>query len=75
MRVYNESCEATEHEDGSPRTFVWRGREYTAVELVEDWVSMRPWWVEQLPEPMDHEVRHYRVRASSSKGQGVVELD
>ncbi|GAA1264381.1 hypothetical protein Psi02_64250 [Planotetraspora silvatica] len=75
MRVYNEPCEATENEDGSPRTFVWREREYTVIELVDEWRSMRPWWIDQLPEPMDHEVRHYRVRASSSNGQGLAELE
>ncbi|GAA4568682.1 DUF6504 family protein [Planotetraspora kaengkrachanensis] len=57
MLVYNEPCEATENEDGSPRSFVWRGREYTVVELVEEWRSMRPWWIDPLAEPMDHEVR------------------
>jgi hypothetical protein len=38
-------------------------------------VPKAPWWVDPLPEPMDHEVRHYRVRASSNKGQGVAELE
>lgn len=32
----HEPCEATENEDGSPRTFVWREREYTVIELVHE---------------------------------------
>lgn len=74
MRVYNEPCDMVTAKDGRPRSFEWRGRQYAVVKVLEDWESTRPWWREPLPGPLDHVVYHYRVRASSTRGQGVIEV-
>lgn len=76
MRVYNEPCEMATDDHGRPHSFLWRGREYAVIKLIEDWETMRPWWRadDQLPDAVDYKVVHYRVRASSPKGQGIIEV-
>lgn len=60
--------------DGRLRSFVWRDRTYTIIKVEHDWETMRPWWKEDLPGPLDDVVRHYQVRASSPKGSGIIEI-
>ncbi|GGL22705.1 hypothetical protein GCM10012283_00960 [Phycicoccus endophyticus] len=30
--------------DGTPRTFVWRGRRHTVCAVLDTWQERRPWW-------------------------------
>jgi hypothetical protein len=74
VRVYNEPCEMATDDEGRPRSFVWREREYTVIAVKEDWVTERPWGRGhvQLPDPLDYRVTHFRLTASSDRGMGVV---
>ncbi|MEU8278395.1 DUF6504 family protein [Microbispora bryophytorum] len=74
VRVYNEPSDMAIDENGRPRSFVWRGRPYAVTRVLEDWESMRPQRRKPFPGPLDHRVFHYRVRASSPRGQGVIEV-
>lgn len=37
--------------DGQPARFVWRGRLYTVLRVLEHWVVSREWWAEQAQRP------------------------
>jgi hypothetical protein len=47
--VYGEPVNVQARDDGRPVRFVWRGRLYTVLAILEHWVINREWW--QAAEP------------------------
>jgi hypothetical protein len=43
MRRYAEPVEMR-HRDGTPDSFVWRGRCYRVCAVLAHWTDQRPWW-------------------------------
>ena len=61
--------------DGRPSRFVWHGRLYTVLRVLEHWVTTRDWWREQHPEAGEGGGREFwRVEATPEKEIGVYEL-
>ena len=55
--------------DGLPARFVWRGRRYTVLGVLEHWVVSREWWKQQDPGPAGPSEREFwRVEASPGPG-------
>lgn len=51
--------------DGRPARFVWRGRLYTVLGVLDHWVISREWWKQQNPDldtPAEREF--WRVEAA-----------
>jgi Domain of unknown function (DUF6504) len=48
-RVYGEPVDVRVR-DGRPARFVWRGRLYTVLRVLEHWVVSREWWAQQALE-------------------------
>jgi Family of unknown function (DUF6504) len=51
--------------DGRPARFVWRGRPYTVLGVLDHWVISREWWKQQNPDldtPAEREF--WRVEAA-----------
>lgn len=48
-RVYGEPVDVRVR-DGRPARFVWRGRLYTVLRVLEHWVVSREWWTQQALE-------------------------
>ncbi len=52
-------------QDGRPTRFVWRGRLYTVLGVLDHWVNSREWWKQQDPDldtPAEREF--WRIEAS-----------
>jgi len=55
--------------DGRPTRFVWRGRLYTVLGVLDHWVISREWWKQQNPDldtPAEREF--WRIEASAGRG-------
>ena len=55
-------------QDGRPTRFVWRGRLYTVLGVLDHWVISREWWKQQNPDldtPAEREF--WRVEASPGR--------
>ena len=62
-------------QDGRPTRFVWRGRLYTVLGVLDHWVTSREWWKQQNPDlgtPAEREF--WRVDASAGAHTGTYEL-
>jgi len=56
-------------QDGRPTRFVWRGRLYTVLGVLDHWVISREWWKQQNPDldtPAEREF--WRIEASLGRG-------
>jgi hypothetical protein len=54
--------------DGRPTRFVWRGRLYTVLGVLDHWVISREWWKQQNPDldtPAEREF--WRIEASPGR--------
>lgn len=56
--------------DGRPARFVWRGRLYTVLEVLEHWVVSREWWKQQNPDPDTPAERDF-WRVAAAPGRNV----
>lgn len=68
-RVYGEPVDVWVR-DGKPARFVWRGRLYAVLGVLEHWVVSREWWQQRTPgrdagAPAEHEF--WRVEASPGR--------
>ena len=74
--AYGEPVDVQSREDGRPTRFVWRGRLYTVLAIVEHWVINREWWQQPEDEPRLPELVFWRVEASPGPAMtaGVYEL-
>ncbi|MCO6010282.1 DUF6504 family protein [Actinoallomurus purpureus] len=73
-RVYGDPVEVW-LTDGRPSRFVWRGRLYTVLRVLDRWVTTRDWWHERHPEaPEGSEREFWRVEATPDRAVGVYEL-
>jgi hypothetical protein len=70
-RVYGDPIEVWTS-DGRPARFVWRGRLYTVLRVLDHWVITRDWLREADDEPA-HRV-FWRVEAMPDGTAGVYEL-
>ena len=55
-------------QDGRPTRFVWRGRLYTVLGVLDHWVISREWWKQQDPDldtPAEREF--WRIEASPGR--------
>jgi hypothetical protein len=52
--------------DGRPVRFVWRGRLYTVLGVLDRWAATRQWWHEPAPRPATREF--WRVTAVPGQG-------
>jgi len=67
-KVYGEPVDVWIR-DGRPARFVWRGRLYTVLGVLDHWVSSREWWKQQAPGPGTPSEREFwRVDASPGGG-------
>jgi len=76
-RVYGEPIQVWTHDDGKPARFVWRGRLYTVLAVLEHSVVSRELWRKQSPDPAAPAEREFwRVQASPGRdaSRGVYEL-
>lgn len=58
-------------QDGRPTRFVWRGRLYTVLGVLDHWVISREWWKQQNPDldtPAEREF--WRIEASPGPSAG-----
>ena len=58
---------------GRPARFVWRGRLYTVLGVLDHWVISREWWKQQNPDldtPAEREF--WRIEASPGRNAGAV---
>lgn len=58
-------------QDGRPARFVWRGRLYTVLGVLDHWVISREWWKQQNPDldtPAEREF--WRIEASPGLSAG-----
>jgi Family of unknown function (DUF6504) len=63
-RMYSEPIGAWD-QDGRPLTFVWRGRRYTVLGVLEHWVVSREWWQRNTPDTdVPPEREFWRVEAT-----------
>ena len=66
-RTYAESVDVGVS-GGRPARFVWRGRLYTVLGVLDHWVISREWWKQQNPDlgtPAEREF--WRVEASPGR--------
>lgn len=76
-RVYGEPIEVWTHDDGAPDRFVWQGRLYTVLVVLEHSVISREWWQKQSPRPeVPADREFWRVQASPGRDaeRGIYEL-
>jgi hypothetical protein len=55
-------------QDGRPTRFVWRGRLYTVLGVLDHWVISREWWKQQNPDldtPAEREF--WRIEAAPGR--------
>ena len=60
-------------QDGRPARFVWRGRLYTVLGVLDHWVISREWWKQQNPDldtPAEREF--WRIEASPGRSAEAV---
>jgi len=38
-------------QDGKPARFVWRGRLFTVLVVLDRWMTSREWWIARHPDP------------------------
>jgi Family of unknown function (DUF6504) len=60
-------------QDGRPTRFVWRGRLYTVLGVLDHWVISREWWKQQNPDldtPAEREF--WRIEASRGRSAEAV---
>ena len=63
-RMYNEPIDAKD-QDGRPLRFVWRGRLYTVLGVLEHWVVSSEWWQRNNPDTeVPPEREFWRVEAT-----------
>lgn len=61
--------------DGRPSRFVWRGRLYTVLRVLDHWVTTRDWYRDRHPEDAEPGRRvFWRVEATPDREIGVYEL-
>jgi hypothetical protein len=61
--------------DGRPSRFVWEGRLYTVLRVLDHWVTTRDWWRDRNPEAEEATAREFwQVEATPDKQIGVYEL-
>jgi len=76
-RLYGDPIDVWTHEDGRPARFVWRGRLYTVLAILDHSVVSREWWRERSPDPSVPADREFwRVQASPGRDapRGIYEL-
>jgi hypothetical protein len=64
-------------QDGRPTRFVWRGRLYTVLGVLDHWVISREWWKQQNPDldtPAEREFWRIEVSPGRSARVGTYEL-
>jgi hypothetical protein len=62
--MYGEQVDAREG-NGRPLRFVWRGRLYTVLGVLEHWVVSREWWQRNNPDTdLPPECEFWRVEAT-----------
>ena len=62
---------------GRPARFVWRGRLYTVLRVLDHWVISREWWKQQNPDldtPAEREFWRVEASAGRSARAGTYEL-
>jgi hypothetical protein len=65
--MYGEPIEVRD-ENGRPVRFVWRGRLYTVLGVLEQWVISREWWQRNDPTAeVPAEREFWRVEASPGR--------
>lgn len=73
-RVYGDPIEVWVT-GGRPSRFVWRGRLYTVLRVLEHWVTTRDWYRDRNPDAPDAGERAFwRVEATPDREIGVYEL-
>lgn len=73
-RLYGDPVEVWTT-DGRPSRFVWRGRLYTVLRVLEHWVATRDWWRDRNPDAEEPGEREFwRVEATPDREVGVYEL-
>ena len=63
--------------DGRPARFVWRGRLYTVLGVLDHWVISREWWKQQNPDldiPAEREFWRIEAAPGVSARAGTYEL-
>jgi len=63
--------------DGRPARFVWRGRLYTVLGVLDHWVISREWWKQQNPDldtPAEREFWRVEAAPGVSARAGTYEL-
>jgi hypothetical protein len=63
--------------DGRPARFVWRGRLYTVLGVLDHWVISREWWRQQNPDldtPAEREFWRVEAAPGFSARAGTYEL-
>ena len=74
-RYHSESVEVTEHGNGDPAGFRWRGRRYTVRVIVAAWVEGMPGWVGRARGQRPAQRQVWRVEAAPRTGTtGVYDL-
>ncbi len=67
-RVYGEPADVWLR-DGTPERFVWRGRSYTVLGVLDHWMTSREWWRQPAPDlDVPAEREFWRVEASPGGG-------
>jgi len=64
-------------QDGRPTRFVWRGRLYTVLGVLDHWVISREWWKQQNPDldtPAEREFWRIEAAPGVSARAGTYEL-
>ena len=64
-------------QDGRPARFVWRGRHYTVLGVLDHWVISREWWKQQNPDldtPAEREFWRVEAAPGVSARAGTYEL-
>lgn len=64
-------------QDGRPTRFVWRGRLYTVLGVLDHWVTSREWWKQQNPDldtPAEREFWRIEASPGRSTRAGTYEL-
>jgi uncharacterized protein DUF6504 len=73
-RAYGEQVEVW-LADGRPSRFVWHGRLYTVLRVLDHWVTTRDWWRDRNPEAEEPTAREFwQVEATPDHEIGVYEL-
>lgn len=78
MRRYDEPIAVAADPEGTPLTFVWRGRSYAVHAVHARWRERRSWWDDTLLDPAgahgpggDTECSLWQVEAGPSRARGL----